>query len=131
MDSTYPVINCTDGQIVRLIRSLYGLRQELRLRYIVLVGKLKSNGFQQLEMNEPLLILRRANGEVFIICYVDDIGLFGNKNLVDFIKRATSKYLEITELGRLSFFLGMVRTIEHSHLYRKLHTYSTLLNPQA
>lgn len=54
------------------------------------------------------MFLLRIFGEVvFLLCFVDDMGLFGNRKLVAYMKLAIAKFFESTDLGRLFFFVGV------------------------
>ena len=66
-------INSANGQIVKLRKSLYGLRQAPKLWYQLLSKFLCQNGFRRSKMNDCLFIKKSDTGEVYLLSYVDDL----------------------------------------------------------
>ena len=70
-------------------------------------GVLKILGFIRLKVSECLFILRKGKKVVVLLACVDDLALFGNKQLILSIKERLKKHFKITDLGKLSHFLGV------------------------
>lgn len=94
--------------VCRLNRALYGLKQASRAwneRFHQFVIKLK---FRRSE-NDRCLYVREENGEkVFLILYVDDILIAcHDSNIILELKQQMMKEFEMSNLGEVSYFLGM------------------------
>jgi len=105
------------GTIVKLLRTLYGLKQSPRKRNDRLNEYLLTMGFSR-SVNDPALYWRVQEGEGlnFILVYVDDLLIFVPKNSDSLrsIKRALMKEFEMKDLGELKSFLGIQVTRDRS-----------------
>lgn len=61
-----------NGQLVRLCKSRYGLRQAPKLWYQELKNILRHHGFEQSAQSDCLFVLKGSK-HVFIVAYVDDL----------------------------------------------------------
>ncbi len=95
------------GRVCKLNRALYGLKQAPRVWYNTLARFLEEMGFQPLEANVSVF---HKKG-IIIAIYVDDLLITGQDHKeIDDIKGALSKRFQISDLGPVSFYLGMTVT---------------------
>ena len=66
------------GQVCRLQRSLYGLKQASRQWYVRLSAFLISHGYRQSSSNYLLSLKSHQSSFIALLVYVDDIVLSGN-----------------------------------------------------
>lgn len=96
-----------NGQIVKLRKSLYGLRQAPKLWYKLFTSVLKKNGFRRSDINDCLFMKKTNIEVVYLLLYVDDILLFGEDSDVIAVKKILSKYFTTTDLGIFHHFFGL------------------------
>lgn len=91
-----------------LRKALYGLKQAPRAWYSRINEYLSSLGYLR-SPNEHTLYVRNVEGELIIVSlYVDDLLIIGsNPSKVDEFKEAMNCEFEMTDLGIMSYFLGM------------------------
>lgn len=94
------------GRLVRLRKSLYGLRQAPKLWYDYLYNELKKLGFVRSSSSECLFLLC-SSVTVTLVVYVDDVLLFGKDEDIESVARKLKKIFTVTDLGRCSHFLGI------------------------
>lgn len=94
--------------VYRLVKALYGLRQAPRAWYAKLNRCLEELGFKRCPY-EHGVYTRRENGEVLIIAvYVDDILVTGtNVIAIESFKRQMSSIFEMSDMGKLTYYLGI------------------------
>jgi hypothetical protein len=100
-------IKC-NGEICRLQKSIYGLKQASRAWNKDLGMLLKDLGLQQSNY-DPCVYFHVENGNILIVAvYVDDLLLFSN-NVVEKeqVKIGLMKRFKMKDLGRAHFCLGM------------------------
>ena len=101
MKSTKP------GQVCKLQRSLYGLKQASRQWYAQLSTFLVAHGFKQSVTNYSLFTLKRENSFIALLIYVDDIVLSGNDlSVISHITKLLDDTFKMKDLGNLEYFLG-------------------------
>ena len=95
------------GKIVRLNKSLYGLRQASRTFNKRLVVDLKRIGFEQC-LSDPCVLRFMMGDEVLgmVVIHVDDILFGGLKRIGEFVVQALGDSLPTKNLGEVIFFLG-------------------------
>ena len=96
-----------NGRIVKLRKSLYGLRQAPKLWYSHHANALEKIGFRRSQNCDCLFIINESSSPVYIVAYVDDLLVVGPRTLVDKVKLQLSKILSVTDLGTCKHFLGM------------------------
>ena len=100
---------CRDmsGKVVRLNRSLYGLKQASRQWYHHLGQCLERLGFEQC-LADPCVLRLMENGIVslLVVVHVDDLLVAGEKSRVDQLQSDLNKMVPINHLGELSWYLG-------------------------
>jgi hypothetical protein len=95
--------------VCRLHRSLYGLKQSPRLWFQKFNNFMLSHGYSRL-LSEPNIYIRHnhtSNRLLVVALYVDDIPIVGTPSEITQAKLELSKAFSITDLGPLSYFLGM------------------------
>ena len=97
--------------IVRLRRSLYGLKQAGELWYAKIDRLFKAEGYKRL-IHDQCIYIKRDNetGAVSIICcYVDDILFMGNcpTEISSTIKHFRSQVTNLTEMGEVKRYIGV------------------------
>jgi hypothetical protein len=70
------------GKCLRLLKSLYGLKQALREWFLEVRKHLRTKGFKSLEADLNLFVSRG----VFILLFVDDMLVIGKRQYVDVAK---------------------------------------------
>jgi Reverse transcriptase (RNA-dependent DNA polymerase) len=97
-----------EGKVLKLKKGLYGLKQAPRAWNTRIDQYFKSHGFVQCPY-EHALYVKIENGEMLIVSlYVDDLIFMGSSGtMIDEFKRAMKKEFEMTDLGLMSYFLGL------------------------
>lgn len=94
---------------LKLVKSLYGLRQSPRCWNSTLDTKLKQMGFQQTPSDPCIYVNVTSTKEPLILAvYVDDIILAGkNDEQISQVKEKLAQCFEVKDLGILHHFLGV------------------------
>jgi hypothetical protein len=102
------VIQGKEDKVYLLKKALYRLKQAPRDWYGKIDDYLISSGFQK-SLSEATLYVKKINNDVLIISlYVDDLIVTGsNIQQVEEFKQKMMQVFEMTDLGLMSFFLGM------------------------
>jgi hypothetical protein len=102
------VTSTKPGQVCKLLKSLYGLKQASRKWYEKLTSLLIREGYTQSTADYSLFTLSTATDFTALLVYVDDIILAGT-SLTEFdrIKRILDAQFKIKDLGVLKYFLGL------------------------
>ncbi|CAH9146720.1 unnamed protein product [Cuscuta epithymum] len=96
------------GQVCRLKKSLYGLRQAPRCWFAKLSASLKQYGFQQSYSDYSLFTLTQGSAQLFILIYVDDLIIAGNdSSAIARFKSYLHNCFHMKDLGFLKYFLGI------------------------
>lgn len=96
------------GQVCRLVKSLYGLKQASRQWFEKLTTSLQAQGFTNAHVDHTLFTKSNSTSFTTIFLYVDDIILACTSLTVfDNLKIALDKTFHIKDLGQLKFFLGL------------------------
>ncbi|CAH9097621.1 unnamed protein product [Cuscuta epithymum] len=96
------------GQVCRLKKSLYGLRQAPRCWFAKLSASLKQYGFQQSYSDYSLFTLTQGSAQLFILIYVDDLIIVGNdSSAIARFKSYLHNCFHMKDLGFLKYFLGI------------------------
>ena len=104
---TVPGVPQARGQVVKLRKSLYGLRQAPKLWYELLARSLKKLGFRRSRTNDSLFISKSNGPPVYLLVYVDDILVVGDRAAVQGVKKRLSSLFKTTDLGTCTHFVGM------------------------
>jgi len=102
------VIQGKEDKVYLLKKVLYRLKQAPRAWYGRIDDYLISSGFQK-SLSEAILYVKKINDDVLVISlYVDDLIVTGsNIQQVEEFKQKMMQFFEMTDLGLISFFLGM------------------------
>ena len=94
--------------VYKLAKALYGLRQAPRAWYAKLSKCLEELGFERCPY-EHGVYTRRSSGEILIIgVYVDDLLITGTSiAVINEFKEQMNKRFEMSDLGKLSHYLGI------------------------
>nr|KYP70017.1 Retrovirus-related Pol polyprotein from transposon TNT 1-94 [Cajanus cajan] len=98
-----------EDKVYRLKKALYGLKQAPRAWYKKIDSYFVHNGFQRCPFEHTLYIKSVDLDNILIVClYVDDLIFTGNnpKMIAEF-REAMVKCFEMTDLGLMSYFLGI------------------------
>jgi hypothetical protein len=94
--------------VLRVLKSVYGLKQSPRLWHQTLVAYLRSQGYTQLVKDRCVFIKTIDRRPVYIGVYVDDIIIMApTKDMMTSIKADLSSRFKMTDLGPLKFILGL------------------------
>ncbi|KAF2284369.1 hypothetical protein GH714_021155 [Hevea brasiliensis] len=95
-------------KVLKLHKALYGLRQAPRAWNSKLDGYLKALDFEQCP-HEHALYKRKVEEKIMVVgVYVDDLILTGeNRNVINKFKLEMQQKFDMTDLGLLSFYLGI------------------------
>jgi hypothetical protein len=95
------------NHVYKLDKALYGLKQTPRAWYEHLKELLVDREFE-IGQIDPILFIKKVNGELFICqLYVDDIIFYSsNKSFNDEFARLMTDKFEMSMMGELKFFLG-------------------------
>ena len=105
-----PKLECLgslSGQIVKLKKSLYGLRQAPKLWYQHLSQMLSKKGFRRSMSSDCFFVADLPTGPVYLVVYVDDLLIFGSKENVSSVKKTLADLFTVTDLGECKYFLGI------------------------
>lgn len=91
-----------EKKVCKLLKSLYGLKQASRQWNIKLPDALAATGFIQSNHDYSLFTLRKAEGMVIILVYVDDLLITGsNDQLITVAKEIFHQQFKLKDLGEL------------------------------
>ena len=96
------------GEVCRLRRALYGLKQSPRAWFGRFTQAMKKNGYRQSNSDHTLFLKRQGRKITCLIIYVDDMIITGDD--VDEIKQLRDNLFqefEMKDLGMLKYFLGI------------------------
>ena len=95
-------------KVYRLKKALYGLKQAPRSWNGRIDAHLISLGFEKCLSEFTLYVKKTDVGIVIVSLYVDDLLMTGSsKELIEEFKGGMKEAFEMTNLGKMSFFLGM------------------------
>jgi hypothetical protein len=104
----YPIEQGKSGKVLRLLKSLYGLKQSPRAWNEALDTYLKSMGFIPTSSERCIYIGRWQTTTCYILVYVDDMLIAApNRKIMANIKAKIHSKFPITDNGPLSFWLNM------------------------
>ncbi|KZV22697.1 Cysteine-rich RLK (receptor-like protein kinase) 8 [Dorcoceras hygrometricum] len=109
MDAPPGFENHFGGNVCRLHKSLYGLKQSPRAWFEKFSKSVKNQGYTQGQSDHTMFIKSSGTGKVAVlIVYVDDIIISGNdEEEIHRLKKCLSSEFEVKDLGPLRYFLGM------------------------
>jgi transposase InsO family protein len=122
------------GKVCLLKKGLYGLKQSPRMWYKTLHDFLVENGFHRTQADHSVFVTDDGINGLIVTVYVDDLNIIGrDKQAIQRLKNALSERFDMTDLGPISYYLGMsvtrdraARTItlsQKGYLQKVLHTF--------
>ena len=99
-----------ESKVCRLRKALYGLKQASRQWHRKLHNALRDLGFRQSAGDSSVYLMSRQGGDsiTILIVYVDDITLMGDSiEQIHLTKKKLADLFELTDLGEISFYLGL------------------------
>ncbi|CAL5347060.1 unnamed protein product [Camellia sinensis] len=114
-----------EEKVCRLKKALYGLKQAPRSWYSRIDAHLVNLGFEK-SLSESTLYIKKADDEILVVSlYVDDLLVTGSsKELIDKFKEEMKDVFEMTDLGRMTFFLGMQVHQKQNEIFLCQHKYA-------
>ncbi|CAL0332892.1 unnamed protein product [Lupinus luteus] len=103
------IIEGKEHLVYKLSKALYGLKQAPRAWNKRIDSFLFKQQFEKCEVEHGVYVKESRDGNLVIIClYVDDLLITGsNPRGIAEVKRVLEAEFEMTDLGKLSYFLGM------------------------
>ena len=99
--------------LIKLQRSLYGLKQSGRMWYNRLSDYLINKGYVNNIICPCVFIKKTISGFVIIAVYVDDLNIIGTENEIHEATMYLKEEFEMKDLGKTKYSLGL--QIEHMH----------------
>ncbi|KAE8679315.1 hypothetical protein F3Y22_tig00111402pilonHSYRG01195 [Hibiscus syriacus] len=98
-----------EDKVYRLNKALYGLKQAPRAWNTRIDEYFQRNGFMKSPYEHALYTKKNEDGDIMIVClYVDDMVFTGNNpGMFNDFKKAMTKEFEMTDIGEMSYFLGV------------------------
>ncbi|KAJ9540484.1 hypothetical protein OSB04_026990 [Centaurea solstitialis] len=113
------------GHVCRLRKSLYGLKQAPRAWYHRFAQHLLTMDFKCSKCDNSLFIYRHNDDMAYLLLYVDDIVLTcSSVTLQASIIAALTKEFDMTDLGTLTYFLGVSVTRSSNGLFLSQRKYA-------
>lgn len=103
------IVNGKEEKVYKLKKALYGFKQAPRAWYTKIDSFFRENGFVRSENEHTLYLKRNGIHDFLVVCiYVDDMIYTGSSNsLLREFKLCMMRKFEMTDLGKLHYFLGM------------------------
>nr|GEV57694.1 putative reverse transcriptase, RNA-dependent DNA polymerase [Tanacetum cinerariifolium] len=96
------------GEVCKLKKSLYGLKQSPRVWFGRFTLAMKKYGYKQSNSDHTLFLSHRGDRVTCLIIYVDDIIITGNdESEIKKLKEGLCTEFEMKDLGNLRYFLGI------------------------
>lgn len=98
----------SDGKVLKLKKSLYGLKQAAKVWHDSLHGVLVEHGCVQSQHDKCLYVATKSDSKVFLIVHVDDLLVaFNDESLLNSIISAVGKVYQLKDLGTARHYLGI------------------------
>ncbi|KAJ9547665.1 hypothetical protein OSB04_020208 [Centaurea solstitialis] len=112
------VNNSFPDHVCRLRKALYGLKQAPRAWYHHFAVYLSTLGFLSSKTDTSLFTYHRGSDTIYLLLYVDDIILTASSpTLISMVISKLSSKFPMSDLGPLSFFLGIAASRSKSGLF--------------
>ena len=96
------------NHVCKLHKAIYGLKQAPRAWFDRFTSQLFHIGFQASFADCNLFILHHGSFVVYLLLYVDDIIITGNRlSFVDHLVSRLATIFDLKDLGPLAYFLGL------------------------
>jgi hypothetical protein len=111
-----------DQRVCRLRRALYGLKQASRTWHLELKDLLCGLGFEAVDADPCLFVLKSDGTIVFVLVYVDDmLTAASTREAVECVKRKLLDKFEARDMGEAGLFLGMSLVRDRNRRLLLLH----------
>jgi len=101
-------LDTKEGNIWKLQKSLYGLKQASHIWNKLLDGTLKKLGFNRCGKDTCVYLYRSGNKFIILAVHVDNMLIVSNSNLkLTEMKLNLTKYFKVKDLGEVKFLLGI------------------------
>lgn len=108
-----------------LQKFLYGLKQAPRSWFNWFATFITRLGFIHNKTDSSLFIFKRDDTTAYLLLYVDDIILTASTtDLLDRITKLLTTEFAMTDLGPISYFLGISATSNHAELFLSQRKYA-------
>jgi hypothetical protein len=110
-----PGFDIPEGMVMKLVKAVYGTKQGGRIWYDEVRSKLEVMGYVRTSADHAVFVRVRDGTLSIIILYVDDF-IMGCKYLeiINQDKESLQKYYQMTDLGELTWILGIHVTRDRS-----------------
>ncbi|KAG8484776.1 hypothetical protein CXB51_021144 [Gossypium anomalum] len=115
-----------EDKVYRLKKALYGLKQAPRAWYDRVDASLSKLGFEK-SLSEPTLYVKKSKDKTLLIVsiYVDDLLVTGSNDvLVNEFKAQMQEVFDMTDLGVMTYFLGMEVNQTNRGIFISQHAFS-------
>jgi Reverse transcriptase (RNA-dependent DNA polymerase) len=114
-----------EHMVLKLKKALYGLKQASRAWNTRIYAYFKEHGFVQCPYEHALYLKVQKCDILFVALYVDDLIFTGNnRDMIEKFKLEMTKEFEITDLGLMSYFLGLEVRQENSGIFISQEAYA-------
>jgi hypothetical protein len=100
-------VDAPPGFVCRLRRALYGLKQAPHAWFECFVSVIKTASFTPSDHDPALFIHISPHGRTLLLLYVDDILIMGDDVEYTLVKQQLGEHFQMSDLGPLSYFLGI------------------------
>src|SRR6185369_8039605 len=101
-------VDAPSGYVCRLRRALYGLKQAPRAWFERFVSVIQAAGFSPSDHDPALFIHLSPRGRTLLLLYVDDMLITcDDVEHISHVKKQLSEQFQMSDLGPLSYFLGI------------------------
>lgn len=112
------IIQGEEDKVYLLKKALYGLKQSSRVWYSKIDDYLLNLGFEKSLSDFTLYVKYKGADIIIVSIYVDDILVTGNNSrLVAEFKRELMQIFDMTDLGLMTYFLGMEVTQRKNEVF--------------
>jgi hypothetical protein len=119
-----PGVEIPSGYVCRLRRALYGLKQAPRVWFERFASFIMVVGFSPSNHDPALFVHQSSQGRTLLLLYVDDMLITGdNAEHISSVKKQLGKLFIMTDLGSLSYFLGIEVVHSTKGYYLSQHKY--------
>lgn len=97
-----------EQMVYKLLKALYGLRQVPRAWYAKLNSCLETLGFTRCPFEHVVYTRKEGHESMIVAVYVDDLLVTGTSvTMIEAFKKQMSQRFEMSDLGKLSYYLGI------------------------
>nr|GEY96230.1 copia-type polyprotein [Tanacetum cinerariifolium] len=120
------VIAENENKVYKLSKALYGLKQAPRAWFKRIDEYFMSTGFEKSKAENTLFIKKGSNSKViFVNIYVDDLIFTSNDDeMMEDFRCSMKREFEMTDLGKMRFFLGIEVTQTTAGIHISQRTYA-------